>query len=425
MRPYDEALDQLLNDVGSIADVSSTSSSGSDAEPNAVSVPLSDAVGRVLADDICSPINVPPKDNSAMDGYALRLNESNAQNQWSVVATRLAGDASELFVNPGEAVRIMTGAEVPDGADTVIMQEDVIRNEDLIRLKSEQGVDDHKVKENIRPVGNDITEGRIIVARGTRIDASHLGLIASVGIDSVNVYRRPVVAVISTGDELVEPGSPLPAGAIYNSNRYFLLPMLNKLGCDIIDYGTLKDDKEVFEKNFSEAAAKADFVITTGGVSVGDADFVKIVLDQLGNIDFWKVAIKPGKPFACGRLSKTSDDAGYLLGLPGNPVSAIVTFMLLARPAIEQFSGQTPKPLSFLPGRVTENVRKRPGRMDFQRANYSMSGDGQIQVTPFNSQSSGVLSSIAECNCFMVLDREQGSLEAGAKVKILPFREWL
>lgn len=416
MRPYDEALAQLLNDVGSVATASNATES----------VSLLDAVGRVLAEDICSPINVPPKDNSAMDGYALRLNEANEQGQWQVVATRLAGDASALTVGPGEAVRIMTGAEVPDGADTVIMQEEIIRDGDSISLASEQGVSAHKVAENIRPVGNDIKEGRVIVAKGTRIDASHLGLIASVGINTVSVYRRPVVAVISTGDELIEPGQPLPAGSIYNSNRYFLLPMLEKLGCEIIDYGTLKDDQALFERVFKEASEKADFVITTGGVSVGDADYVKPVLDALGNIDFWKVAIKPGKPFACGRLSKDdTQKAGYLLGLPGNPVSAIVTFMLLARPAIQQFSGQAAEPLAFLPGRVTQDVRKRPGRMDFQRAHYVMGEDGRLKVTPFNSQSSGVLSSIAESNCFMVLDREQGSLEAGAKVKILPFREWL
>ncbi|MFC3149513.1 gephyrin-like molybdotransferase Glp [Litoribrevibacter euphylliae] len=416
MRPYDEALAQLLSDVGSVATAQNATEN----------VSLFDAVGRVLAEDLCSPINVPPKDNSAMDGYALRLQGANAQGQWQVVATRLAGDASELTVNPGEAVRIMTGAEVPDGADTVIMQEDINRDGDVISLNSANGVDDHRVAENIRPVGNDIKEGRVIVSQGTKIDASHLGLIASVGIDQVCVFRRPIVAVISTGDELIEPGSALPAGAIYNSNRYFLLPMLQKLGCEIIDYGTLKDDQALFEKTFKEAADKADFVITTGGVSVGDADYVKPVLEALGNIDFWKVAIKPGKPFACGRLTKDeSQQAGYLLGLPGNPVSAIVTFMLLARPAIQQFSGQAVEPLAFLPARVTQDVRKRPGRMDFQRAHYEMGEDGRIHVTPFNSQSSGVLSSIAECNCFMVLDREQGAIDAGAKVKILPFREWL
>ncbi len=418
MRPYEDALAQLLSDVGSVASLSDQTA--------LETVALLDAVGRVLAHDIRSPINVPPKDNSAMDGYALRLNEANDQGQWQVVATRLAGDASELFVLPGEAVRIMTGAEVPDGADTVIMQEEIEREGDLIRLSSANGVADHRVAENIRPVGNDISEGHTIVSKGTRIDASHLGLIASVGIDQVTVYRRPKVAVISTGDELVEPGNPLPAGTIYNSNRYFLLPMLQKLGCEVTDYGTLEDDKALFERTFSEAAKSADFVITTGGVSVGDADYVKQVLDDLGNIDFWKVAIKPGKPFACGRLSKNdSDQVGYLLGLPGNPVSAIVTFMLLARPAIQQFSGQAVEPLAFLPARVTQSVRKRPGRMDFQRAHYVMGEDGRLKVTPFNSQSSGVLSSIAESNCFMVLDREQGPLEAGAKVKILPFREWL
>lgn len=418
MRPYDDALAQLLSDVGSVATLPEQDATET--------VSLMDAVGRVLAEDLCSPINVPPKDNSAMDGYALRLHDADTNGQWQVVATRLAGDASELMVQPGEAVRIMTGAEVPEGADTVIMQEEIDRDGDTISLNSPKGVEDHKVAENIRPVGNDIKEGRVIVKQGTRVDASHLGLIASVGIDQVRVFRRPVVAVISTGDELVEPGNALPAGAIYNSNRYFLLPMLQKLGCEIVDYGTLNDDQALFERTFKEAAEQADFVITTGGVSVGDADYVKLVLEALGNIDFWKVAIKPGKPFACGRLTKDeSCKAGYLLGLPGNPVSAIVTFMLLARPAIQQFSGQAAEPLAFLPGRVTQDVRKRPGRMDFQRAHYVMGEDGRLMVTPFNSQSSGVLSSIAESNCFMVLDREQGSLEAGAKVKILPFREWL
>jgi molybdopterin molybdotransferase len=417
MRSYDEALAQLLGDVGSLSSLSTESSQEL--------VSLSDAVGRVLADNICSPIDVPPKDNSAMDGYALRLHEPDVDGSWRVVAARLAGDATELNVHAGEAVRIMTGAEVPEGADTVIMQEEITREAEVIRLSSELGPDAHRIRENIRPAGNDITQGSEIVKKGTRIDASHLGLIASVGIDKVLVYRRPVVAVISTGNEITEPGQPLPPGAIYNSNRYFLVPMLDKLGCEVIDYGTLKDDPSLFETTFKEAASKADFVMTTGGVSVGDADYVKSVLEELGNVDFWKVAIKPGKPFACGRLSKGSDQAGYLLGLPGNPVSAIVTFMLLARPAIQQFSGQQPEPLNMLPGRVTTDVRKRAGRMDFQRANYSMGSDGQLLVTPFNSQSSGVLSSIAESNCFMVLDREQESIEAGTKVKILPFRDWL
>ncbi|GAA3932068.1 molybdopterin molybdotransferase MoeA [Litoribacillus peritrichatus] len=412
MRPYSEALQQLLSDVGRLS------------QSEVESVELMNATGRVLANDVVSPMNVPPKDNSAMDGYALKLNEADgtdAERTWVVTATRLAGDATEINVLAGQAVRIMTGAEVPEGADTVIMQEEVTRDGDVIRIKGE-----HREGENIRVAGNDIAEGRTIIAAGTRLDASHMGLLASVGVDKLSVYRQPTVALLSTGDELTEPGQPLPAGAIYNSNRYFLLPMLEKLGCKVLDLGTIRDDKAAIRQAFAQAAQDADFVVTTGGVSVGDADFVKEVLDELGNIDFWKVAIKPGKPFACGSLTKDpTKKAGYLFGLPGNPVSAIVTFMLLARPALEQFSGQAVQPLAMLPAKLSQSVRKRPGRMDFQRANYKVSEAGELVVTPFNSQSSGVLSSIAESNCFIVLARDQGSVDEGAQVEILPFRQWL
>lgn len=402
MLEYDVALQRLLDQISVVCETET--------------VVLDQAYGRVLAEGITSPINVPPKDNSAMDGYALSLGNMSLEDCWQVTATRLAGQANDISLAEREAARIMTGAEVPEGADTVIMQEDIDRVGDQITLKDLQ----HKVGENIRRAGDDIKQGSVLLEQGCCLDASHLGLLASVGLDRVTVYRKVKVALLSTGDELLEPGEPLTPGRIYNSNQFFLKPMIEQLGVEVVSVAKVVDDKAAIREAFIDASKQADFVITTGGVSVGDADFVKEILDEQGQIDFWKVAIKPGKPFACGPLN-----SAFLLGLPGNPVSALVTFMLLGRYALEKASGRPFKVLSMLPAVTAAALRKRPGRMDFQRASYRMNDQGQLVVTPFTSQSSGVLSSIAQSDCFIVLEKDQGRVEAGESVRILPFRQWL
>lgn len=379
------------------------------------SVALSEASGRVLAEDIKAPAAVPAFDNSAMDGYAIALDTIQTGQPVSVQGKSFAGAPFNEPLQPGKTVRIMTGAAVPEGADCVIMQENT---ED-----SEQGVIFNKLAEagnNIRRAGDDIAAGQTVLHAETALNAAHIALLASVGCATVQVYRKTTVGLISTGDELKTPGEPLQFGDLYNSNGPALKVMLEKLNVEVIDYGILPDDRAQFVRSFEEADRDCDFVLTSGGVSVGEADYTKDVLEQMGEIGFWKLAIKPGKPFAFGQLPNS-----YFIGLPGNPVSAMVTFHILGSQAIRQHQHIGERPMATLTGRTTETIQKTPGRMDFQRGIWQHENDGiSVRLTK-NEQGSHILTSLAQANCYIALEQDRGPIEAGEKVTLWLFDDLL
>lgn len=373
---------------------------------------IRDALGRVLAEAIVSPLNVPAYANSAMDGYALIAADLPATGEASlkVIGTAYAGNPFAGAAKRGECVRIMTGAKMPEGTDTVIMQEHAQRQDDSITI--EPG---HRAGQNVRHPGEDIATGAEVLAAGQRIGPAELGLLASLGIAQVNARRRLRVAFFSTGDELRPVGTPLEEGQIYDSNRYTLHGMLTQLGVEIIDMGVIRDDPDAVEAAFHDAANQADAVITSGGVSVGEADFVKATLDKLGQVDFWRVAMKPGKPLALGKLRQA-----LFFGLPGNPVSVMATFYLFAMPALRKMMGETPIPPITVNAITRQPLKKRPGRVDFQRGVLS-NDNGQLLVDAAGMQASHILSGMSRANCFIVLPAETSNIEAGSEVRVLPF----
>lgn len=374
------------------------------------------AAHRICAEDIISPINVPSFDNSAMDGYALRLKDLEQSLTLSVAGKSFAGNPFSDEWQPLSAVRIMTGAMIPEGADAVVMQEEVTLNAD----GSVTFAALPKLNQNIRRIGEDVKQGDVVLHKGSPLNAVSLPLLASLGIANVAVYPRLKVAVLSTGDELVPVGEPLAQGQIYDTNRFAVKLMLEKLHCEVLDFGILPDHPEQFEQAFIKAQAQADLVITSGGVSVGEADFTKNVLEKVGTVNFWKLAIKPGKPFAFGKLENA-----WFCGLPGNPVSALVTFYQLVQPVIAKLSGsiyQRPQPL---PAIATTNMKKSAGRLDFQRGFYHLNQQGQIEVQPVGFQGSHLFSAFVKANCFIVLEKDRGNVNAGETVTIEPFNHLL
>lgn len=366
------------------------------------------SLGRILAEDILSPANVPNYDNSAMDGYALSAADLGTK-QLKVIATVFAGKPYNGTVKRGECARIMTGAEMPKGTDTVVIQEKVSRDGEQISM-----LEAPKPRANVRYAGEDLQLGQTVLNAGHLLRPADLGLLASLGIAEVRVFRKLKVAFFSTGDELVGLGKALESGQIYDSNRYTLFGMLTKLGIEIIDLGAIADDRNILERTLLNAAETADVVITSGGVSVGEADYMKALLSQHGQVMFWKIAMKPGRPLAYGKIGKA-----HYFGLPGNPVAVMVTFYQFVREALLHLMGQTViKPLPMFTVECTAPIKKLAGRTEFQRGILFSDENGIWKVKPTGPQGSAILSSMSLANCFIVLDVHIGNLDAGAMVQV-------
>lgn len=375
-------------------------------------VTLRAALDRVLAADQTATINIPSATNSAMDGFALRSADLDGDGEahLRLVGTAWAGHPLTRAIGPGECARIMTGAAVPAGADTVVMQERTTTRDEQVAIRAaEPGA-------NIRQAGEDIAIGDLALAAGTRIRPAELGVLASLGLTRVEVVRRPVVALFATGDEITEPGQPLLPGRLYDSNRYTIHALLTRVGVEVDDRGHLPDEREAVEASLRSAAAHADAVITTGGVSVGAADHVAPVLRAAGDVGFWQLSMKPGRPLNFGRL-----DQALFFGLPGNPVSAMVTAYQFVQPALRRLSGEPYCPPRTYRVRAAEDLPKKPGRTEFQRGILSMAADGVAEVRSVGAQGSGRLTSMARADCLMVLPAASAGIAAGDWVDIQPF----
>lgn len=376
-------------------------------------VHIRQALGRTLAMTVSSPVAVPAHDNSAMDGWALRFVDLAPVGTSTLarIGDAFAGKPFTGSVGAGQAVRIFTGGVIPRGADTVVMQERA--RQDGAQVVIEAGAVT-KLGQNRRMAGEDIAAGATVFSVGQALRPAEIGVLASLGVNEVDVYRRLRVAFFSTGDELVPIGTPLAEGQIYDSNRYTVHALLTRLGCEPIDMGVVADVPAALERAFALAAANADVVITTGGVSVGDADYVKRLLAQMGEVVFWKIAMKPGRPLAYGRVG-----TAHFFGLPGNPVSAMVTFYQFVREALLVLQGRRDiEPVPTFKALLAAPIRKAPGRTEFQRGILTRADDGSYTVRTTGEQGSGILSSMSRANCFVVLPTEVGNVEAGALVDV-------
>jgi molybdopterin molybdotransferase len=376
------------------------------------SVPIRSALGRVLSRDVIAPFNVPAHDNSAMDGFAVRAADlSGNETRLAIVGTAFAGAAFSGVVGAGQAVRVMTGAVLPRGADSIVVQEEARVEGDAVFLSAIKRVGQH-----VRRAGEDLAAGKSALLAGKRIGPAELGLMASLGYAEVAVFRRPRIAFFSTGDELASIGRTLAPGEVYDSNRYTLYGVLTRLGVEVMDMGVVRDDPVIMEQAFTEAAKQADAIITTGGVSVGEADFVKDIMARMGEVRFWKIDIKPGRPMAFGRLGNA-----WLFGLPGNPVAVMVNYYQIVLDTLIKLQGETPIPPrpSF---RVicTEPIRKLTGRREFPRG-VLFQEESQWKVKLSGNQGSGVLRSMVESNCFIILPEDGNNVTVGDMVDVQPF----
>jgi molybdopterin molybdotransferase len=405
--PVNQAIALMLEAITPIADVET--------------VALAEALDRVLAEPIYSGINVPGHDNSAMDGYAFYHADVTNNGDLHLIGHSLAGHPFNSNIKAGECVRIMTGAVVPVGTDTVVMQENVSVTGNKIRIKQLP-----RLGENIRRSGEDIALNALVFEQGKRISPIDIGLLASLGIAELKVFKKIKVAIFSTGDELKPLTETLQAGEIYDSNRPTLIALLSRLAVDVIDVGCIADDPEKISAAFESAIAQADIVISSGGVSVGDADFTKPALEKLGSINFWKIAMKPGKPFAFGALHKQNSvlQKGWFFGLPGNPVSSVVTYHQLVVPALRYLAGEVFEHAPALSVATQSPLKKQPGRADYQRGKL-IAEHGENKVISTGNQSSGVLSSLAQANCYLVLEQDRGAVAAGEKVNVVLFDKFL
>ena len=411
---------------------------------DASDVPLFKALGRVLSDDVVSPFDVPPHDNSAMDGYAFDGQQLSGEPLiLQVAGTAFAGKAWQGEVRPGQCVKIMTGAIMPAGLDTVVPQEFVSVSDQTITIPPKL----LQPGDNRRHRGEDLMQGKPALLKGELLTPARLGLAASLGLETVPCYRQLKVAYFSTGDEILSLGEPPREGAVYDSNRYTVYGLLSRMGCQVIDMGVVRDDPAALEAAFTQAAAQADAIITSGGVSVGEADHTKAMMKKLGDVAFWRIAMRPGRPMAVGRIQKavlepvsgiksasnpintcasryensSNPDGAILFGLPGNPVAVMVTFLAFVRPALLQMMGATPAPQPLLKARSQEAMRKKPGRTEYQRGWVSTATDGTLQVKTTGNQGSGVLSSMTQANGLIVLHHAQGNVAVGDALDVLMF----
>jgi len=379
-----------------------------------IALPL--ALDRVLAHDVISPLSVPPHDNSAMDGYAFRGDSLPGAQSLQVVGTAMAGKAWQGQVLPGQCVKIMTGAIMPPGLDTVVAQE-------LAQVQGEQvqiAAGLLQRGDNRRLCGEDLMAGHTALTAGTRLGPAACGLVASLGLSAVQVRPRLKVAYFSTGDEILSLGEAPREGAVYDSNRYTVHGMLTRMGCEVLDMGVVRDDPVLLEAAFTQAAARADVIITSGGVSVGEADFTKAMMKKLGEVVFWRIAMRPGRPMAVGRIVQ-GDRSAVLFGLPGNPVAVMVTFLAFVRPTLQRLMGLDSTPLPLLKARSQGVLRKKPGRTEYQRGIVSRNALGELQVVITGNQGSGVLSSMVQANGLIVLHHDQATAQIGDWVDVMMF----
>jgi molybdopterin molybdotransferase len=380
-------------------------------------VRIFDALGRVLAEDVISPLSVPPHDNSAMDGYAFdgrQLQPGQPLVLQPVEGTAFAGKAFGGHVGTGQCVKIMTGAIMPAGLDTVVPQE-------LTQPAAGGGITIPasvlRAGDNRRLLGEDILAGQAAVRAGSRLGPAALGLVASLGLATVRVVRKLRVAYFSTGDEILSLGEAPREGAVYDSNRYTVFGLLTRLGIEVVDLGVARDDPAALEAAFQRAGNEADAIITSGGVSVGEADHTKAMMRRLGDVAFWRIAMRPGRPMAVGRMHS----GAVMFGLPGNPVAVMVTFLAFVRPALLRMMGARDTAPPLLRARATEPMRKKPGRTEYQRGTVRAAADGTLEVSTTGNQGSGVLSSMVQANGLIVLHHGQGSVAVGDEVDVMVF----
>ncbi|ELA8122258.1 bifunctional molybdopterin-guanine dinucleotide biosynthesis adaptor protein MobB/molybdopterin molybdotransferase MoeA [Vibrio parahaemolyticus] len=373
---------------------------------------IENAYGRVLAEDIISPVNVPQYTNSAMDGYAIRSDDVD-RDSYQVVAEVMAGHAYDQPLQVGQAVKIMTGAPTPLNGDTVVMREQASQEGDKVTFNGAH----IKAGQNVRQAGEDLAIGSDVFTAGTRLASPEMGMIASLGFGEANVFRKLKVAVFSTGDEVQAPGTEQKANSIYDSNRFTIMGMLEKLGCEILDFGILEDNEQLMIEVLENASAQADVVMTSGGVSVGDADYIKLALDKLGQIDFWRINMRPGRPLAFGQINNKP-----FFGLPGNPVAVMVSFINFVEPALRKMQGEQGwKPLK-VNAIATENLRSRQGRTEFSRGIYELDDTGRLTVRTTGKQGSGILRSMSEANCLIEISPAIDTVKAGESVTIIPLQ---
>ncbi|EHR7860461.1 bifunctional molybdopterin-guanine dinucleotide biosynthesis adaptor protein MobB/molybdopterin molybdotransferase MoeA [Vibrio parahaemolyticus] len=373
---------------------------------------IENAYGRVLAEHIVSPVNVPQYTNSAMDGYAIRSDDVD-RDSYQVVAEVMAGHAYDQPLEVGQAVKIMTGAPTPLNGDTVVMREQASQEGDKVTFDGAN----IKAGQNVRQAGEDLAIGSDVFTAGTRLASPEMGMIASLGFGEANVFRKLKVAVFSTGDEVQTPGTEQKANSIYDSNRFTIMGMLEKLGCEILDFGILEDNEQLMIEALENASAQADVVMTSGGVSVGDADYIKLALDKLGQIDFWRINMRPGRPLAFGQINNKP-----FFGLPGNPVAVMVSFINFVEPALRKMQGEQGwKPLK-VNAIATENLRSRQGRTEFSRGIYELDNTGRLTVRTTGKQGSGILRSMSEANCLIEISPAIDTVKAGESVTIIPLQ---